>query len=243
MKSLIAARGVCLLWRTSVASANLHPTRRKLLDLYLRVMRSRAFLATRRHILPHLVPFDRQEFLADLPATTPEEFQTWILEWPARAIFEWIWPGLPGTCPYPPIFPDIMSHGDHNALPNDPTQRLRLFNPDNGESLWTFEGLPYKSEIWSGAAHGLQEMEVELLPLTSRAGRFFPSKLEFFGLVVSSPLKSHQMNSVVYWSEAFNTSEEIPGGWVEFLTNDLDRQEVEASEDQCVTLRSARVSV
>ena len=233
LKSLIAARGVCRLWRTSIDSAQISPTRRKLLDLYLKLIESPAFHATRDCILPHLTSFDREEFIAELPETTPEEFRTWILEWPARAVFMWVWPGLPGTCPRQPIFPDVTHHGDNNCLPDEPIQELRLFNPNSegiNASLWAFDCLPYKSGIWCGAARGRDELQVHVLPITSRVGPFFASQLEFYGIIVGSSLGTQEMNTVIHWNQMFNDAEETEGGWLEFLAQDFARQEEEVSD-------------
>lgn len=96
LKSLIAARGVNRNWRCLVPLANIHPVRRELLDLYDTVITTPQFLNTRKLIEDHLRPFDREAYISSVEQhfTLPEEFRIWILEWPARAVFDYLWPGL-----------------------------------------------------------------------------------------------------------------------------------------------------
>ena len=94
LNALIKARGVCRFWRSIIPGSHILPARRALLEFYLRAIRSPAFLATRPRIQAHLKPFDRERLLARLPPSVPEEFRTWVLEWPARAAVGHIWPGL-----------------------------------------------------------------------------------------------------------------------------------------------------
>ena len=101
LKSLIAAQGVDQQWRRLVPLAN-HPRARKaLLELYHTVVNSPAFEYTRQFILPNLVPFERDDYLAvlaircgTLPTLLPDEFRYWVLEWPALAVIEGTWPGM-----------------------------------------------------------------------------------------------------------------------------------------------------
>ncbi|THG97997.1 hypothetical protein EW026_g4113 [Hermanssonia centrifuga] len=94
LQALIAARGVNNKWRHLAPVSDIHPIRRKLLDLYQSFVASPAFLVTRPLIEPHLCNFDRDAYLAALPESTPEDFKMWLLEWPARAAIACIWPGL-----------------------------------------------------------------------------------------------------------------------------------------------------
>ncbi|KAI0076594.1 hypothetical protein K474DRAFT_1675509 [Panus rudis PR-1116 ss-1] len=96
LKALIAARGVCRRWRSLVTEADLDPARKQLLELYLQAIETPVFLATRPQIVPHLVHFNRQEYLDYLiqHSTAPEDFKIWLLEWPGKATIEWLWPGL-----------------------------------------------------------------------------------------------------------------------------------------------------
>ena len=96
LKSLISARGVCRRWRNIVSpdSSTIPITRRRLLRLYLRVIKMPFFIQTRSRIIPSLVPFARESGVALLSESISQEYKTWILEWPARAVFLWMWPGL-----------------------------------------------------------------------------------------------------------------------------------------------------
>ena len=120
LKSLISGRGVCRLWRDLIREDcnSISPTRRRLLKLYLELVNARKgtfFPYTRRHIIPHLKDFDRAAYVEQLPKATPAEFVTWLLEWPAQAALEWIWPGLPDRLPRDshrtPFWREVARHG------------------------------------------------------------------------------------------------------------------------------------
>jgi hypothetical protein len=89
---------------SSLAQSNIIlPARAKLLRLYLELHLYPSFIASRKHIVPHLTPFSRTQYLEDLQrqilnhnpkARVPEEFAIWILEWPDNAVISWAWPTL-----------------------------------------------------------------------------------------------------------------------------------------------------
>ncbi|KAL6303048.1 hypothetical protein BKA93DRAFT_367377 [Sparassis latifolia] len=97
--ALIAARKVSQRWRELIAVARITPSRRRLLELYKDAIDSPTFLAMRGEIIPHLTDFDREAYVADIESqvgrTLPDDFRTWLLEWPARAVIGLYWPGLP----------------------------------------------------------------------------------------------------------------------------------------------------
>jgi len=97
--SLISARGVCTWWRDNVLSADINPIRRDLLKLYLQLVHCRNFTASRHRVHSVLKPFDREAYISALSSqvsdSLPSALETWILEWPAGAAFDCIWPGLP----------------------------------------------------------------------------------------------------------------------------------------------------
>ncbi|KAL0954131.1 hypothetical protein HGRIS_005272 [Hohenbuehelia grisea] len=98
LQSLIATRGVCRAWRHAAELADIHPIRRELLNIYLDLIDRPWFLDSLKWPLENLRDFDRQAYLDTLLAQynwLPEDFSMWILEWPARATFGWVWPGLP----------------------------------------------------------------------------------------------------------------------------------------------------
>ncbi|KAJ7932780.1 hypothetical protein B0H13DRAFT_2307440 [Mycena leptocephala] len=108
LKSLIAGRLVCQLWRSLIPGdhiklatplADIDPARLRLLQLYDRLCKSDV-VNERAWTLENLKPFDRQAYLdalLDQHDDLPEEFRLWILEWPARAAINCYWPGLPDT--------------------------------------------------------------------------------------------------------------------------------------------------
>lgn len=98
LKSIIKARCTCTLWRQLVPVANLLPARRRLYAIYLEALDSEPFITNRRHVLENLREFDRTDCIAALRyqiTHVPEDFELWIMEWPAKAAFDCFWPGLP----------------------------------------------------------------------------------------------------------------------------------------------------
>jgi hypothetical protein len=98
LKSLITSYGVCQHWRQLVPTSPILPTRHALFRLYLDVISSPDFLRTRPWTLAKLQPFDRDAYVTKLLEQheyLPEAFHLWVLEWPARAVFGCLWPGLP----------------------------------------------------------------------------------------------------------------------------------------------------
>ncbi|KAF9046652.1 hypothetical protein BJ165DRAFT_1345625 [Panaeolus papilionaceus] len=117
-KSLLSARAVCSRWRIILPYAELHPTRKAMLKLYIHLVTSPTFLKTRPWVIANLRDFDRKEYLnrlcsqlrhshSDLPASPirpgsdfdftplPASFAYFVLEWPAKAAICGTWPGLP----------------------------------------------------------------------------------------------------------------------------------------------------
>ena len=222
LKSIIAVRGVCRLWRTSIISA-IHPTRRKLLEFFLRMIDSPVFHASRPCILPSLQFFNREVYLSRLPSKTPDDFRTWLLEWPARAVFEWLWPGLPVTTPNQYEAFDVSLHGERNFLAGPPSvQRLRLKKPTNDASILS-GGLSYDSDIWSEPADGLTETEVQVLRLSGFGKSLFGAEGDQFGLVVGPT--GHESSAVIFWSKSHCAARRVAGDWTEFLGWMLTHQE------------------
>src|ERR1700733_14058533 len=100
LKSLIFSRSANHKWRQLVPEANIQPARRALLEVYDKVIKHPHFLNTRASTLAALTPkFDREAYVANIEASgemavVPEEFRIWILEWPEKALFGWVWPEL-----------------------------------------------------------------------------------------------------------------------------------------------------
>ncbi|KAJ8488526.1 hypothetical protein ONZ45_g13930 [Pleurotus djamor] len=96
--SIIASSGVCKQWRSLLLIADIHPSRRVFLDIYLHIIDEPWFLDSRPWVLQNLTKFDRQAYVDALLQQhdyLPEEFTIWLLEWPAKAVFGGMWPGLP----------------------------------------------------------------------------------------------------------------------------------------------------
>ena len=102
LKCLISSRCVCSDWRNLVPFSEIRPTRRRFLELYDRMLANHLFLESRTWTLDNLKPFDRDSYITTLreqftgsEAEIPEDFQMYILEWPARMAIACMWPGLP----------------------------------------------------------------------------------------------------------------------------------------------------
>ena len=102
LKCLISSRCVCSDWRRLVPQSDLHPTRRRFLELYDKMLVNPLFLQSRTWTVDNLKPFDRQAYIATLneqcntpEAEIPEDFRMYILEWPARMAIGCMWPGFP----------------------------------------------------------------------------------------------------------------------------------------------------
>ncbi|KAK7532682.1 hypothetical protein IWX49DRAFT_50803 [Phyllosticta citricarpa] len=104
-------------------------SRRALLQIYLEAIHQPFFIPSRRYILPHVRSFDREAYVAALKrsfdggvdgcstARLPEDFQTWLLEWPSSAVIGMLWPGIDsdfGSIPPTPrsSFSKIRKHVD-----------------------------------------------------------------------------------------------------------------------------------
>ncbi|KAJ8515682.1 hypothetical protein ONZ45_g6912 [Pleurotus djamor] len=98
LTSLISASGVCHKWRNLLLVADIHPARLALLQLYKQLIEEPWFLPSRPWVLNNLTSFNRAAYVTALLEQhdfLPEDFQIWVLEWPAKAAFGGIWPGLP----------------------------------------------------------------------------------------------------------------------------------------------------
>ena len=102
LKCLISSRCVCSHWRQLIPQSDLHPTRRRFLELYDKMLANPLFLQSRTWTMDNLKPFDRQAYIATLneqcnapEAEIPEDFRMYILEYPARMAIGCMWPGLP----------------------------------------------------------------------------------------------------------------------------------------------------
>jgi len=159
IKSLIKARSTCSLWRDPLLLSAVHPVRRRLLDMYMSLTGSGVFLASRQRHVEACKPFDRVAYLRVLQSQqpkgvpVPEAFEMWILEWPALAAFDCIWPGLPYEwCPDDVPF---RRHG-WNLLANNPPQLFRLTIWDETQRKYVaLPGLPICEDYRSSPMYWL----------------------------------------------------------------------------------------
>ncbi|KAL6303038.1 hypothetical protein BKA93DRAFT_789893 [Sparassis latifolia] len=98
LPALIVSRTVIKRWRELVAIAPIFPSRRRLLELYTYAIDSPGFLKSRAEIISALTDLNREKYITTLEsrigAPLPDDFRIWLLEWPARAVIGWFWPGL-----------------------------------------------------------------------------------------------------------------------------------------------------
>ncbi|KAF9553929.1 hypothetical protein CPC08DRAFT_713348 [Agrocybe pediades] len=101
LKSYIVLHGVCKKWKQLLPSADIHPIRRRMFNLFHHMLQHPRFPETRQWTLKNLRPFDRKAYIDGLLSkyrAVPDEFRLWILEWPARMVPFGMWPGLPFAC-------------------------------------------------------------------------------------------------------------------------------------------------
>ena len=111
LQSLVSLRNTCRFWYDLIQSSLSQPhiipsSRAELLRLYLDLHKFESFKPSRKHIVPYIKSFPRQEYLdrlrdefaKDPNWSIPEQFSTWILEWPTNAVIGWVWPGLHNEC-------------------------------------------------------------------------------------------------------------------------------------------------
>jgi hypothetical protein len=149
LKTLIAAQGVCQQWRTMVPMTRMLPARRALYDLYHTIIKSPQFLASRPIILPDLRPFDREGLVASLErqvSPLPDEFRCWLLEWPSKAVFAWMWPGFDS------IFLDPRTTWPHYITPYGQNSLGPEMRPLWIRKIYLYysEENPYSNELESG---------------------------------------------------------------------------------------------
>uniref|UniRef100_A0A8H7YBE1 F-box domain-containing protein n=1 Tax=Psilocybe cubensis TaxID=181762 RepID=A0A8H7YBE1_PSICU len=98
LKPYIISHGVCKDWQHLLPLTELHPIRRRMLELYHSIISTPNHEMTRPWTLENMQPFDRQTYINTLLAqypVIPAEFQMWILEWPNCLAIACTWPSLP----------------------------------------------------------------------------------------------------------------------------------------------------
>jgi len=243
--TLLNLRNTSKTWRDTVNLALsqtgvIHSARVKLLHLYLDLSNYPSFLTSREHILPHLKPFSRNQYLERLrteiskhssSARIPDEFELWILEWPENAVIGWTWPGLDGS---------------FNMQAGKRGKKLRYRSRNNQENQahwWRVYG--------GNTLSALEEPDLE----PDRDRLFFSIEEELLGLTVAFHgcqfytilLFGHMKigGEMVWRGDICEMEEEIEcgkyfeGTWVEWLRAELKRiedqyaiEEVQVSESK-----------
>ncbi|KAF9641575.1 putative f-box domain cyclin-like protein [Lasiodiplodia theobromae] len=98
LRELILLRNASKHWQALINNnlSFIRRARQELHRLWDDTIHSPYFLPSRARVLPALRPFDRIQYLHSLSCglPLPEEFELWVLEWPAKAVIGWTWPGL-----------------------------------------------------------------------------------------------------------------------------------------------------
>lgn len=236
LPSLIASRSVCKRWRLLVNEANLDPARRNLLDLYLTAITSRAFLESRKHIIPHLRPFDRDAYLHAIPPSIslPPEFEVWVREWPERAVISWIWPGLDYNMYEGPSTP-YRIRGVSNALGRIPPwvktvsyhQRINPDESQNGSEFLATTYLPAGINV--SLAEDVSWLNEEDMVFSIEVTAICVRQLKCGDrhmMVLNGRRGGEKIQGTVYkGGMGMGPQDIISGGWVEFLKQELRRAE------------------
>lgn len=212
LTSLVAARGVCQLWRSVLPGSHIPTYRRDLLQLYLRALDSPAFVATRKLVDSRLKPFNRAHFLDSLPKDVPAEFACWVHEWPARAAIGAIWPGIHLFCD---------SHSGAELIKDRGRSLLSMATP-----IWNHLLFDAPSPGYVRAAPGwgtTGSTGTALLLDDARIEGWQCSRL----LVLSGRWDGADLAGKVYQIDGVQGRLDTPvaGSWVEYLTQELEREE------------------
>lgn len=212
--SLIRARGINHAWHDLVDTAHIHPSRRKLVNLYLEAIALPSFRQSRPRYTSYLSPFSRTHIVERLEARyhyLPDDFRIWLLEWPERAVSIWIWPGLPSSLRSDTGEPPWVNHLNQVTIrktPSSPPDQIHV--PPNEGSV----------DDWVGAS---------LLPL------FSPSRLgpgvgkATWYLICGKPQLQDHSWEVARWTPGGLS---LVGGWIECLQMGLARNEKFFAEER-----------
>ncbi|KAF9634840.1 putative f-box domain cyclin-like protein [Lasiodiplodia theobromae] len=173
LRDLILLRSTSKRWQTVINNnlSFIRRARRDLLRLWDDTVRSPYFLPTRRLVSVNQYDFDRRQYLAKISCglPLPEEFELWVLEWPAKAVIGWTWPGLEievvtdGYGGKDLILPEdqYWKLYGHNLLAAQPTRpRIPLYVWDkvtrgaDGSSVWKGD-----RDAWLNMNGGLERLQ------------------------------------------------------------------------------------
>ncbi|KAL4248775.1 hypothetical protein ABKN59_008354 [Abortiporus biennis] len=239
LKSLISSRGVCKLWRSLIPSASLNSSRRRLLHFFLRAVhqdnRTIPFPDKIQHniISRQLHNFDRSTYLQRLPIGLPSDFETWIFEWPIKAVIGGIWPGLK--------YPVRYHHRPQNCLETiveaEHLVEVVLVSPDADAETVQAASTPLTHVLKiggafsmldeGGSANSLQVVSVKMLKVA-----FVPQLAYMFGCIqegcswylvvdVKTEAAKGLHGSVLSVLNDLRSASIVARSWVDFLGSEL----------------------
>ncbi|KAI0348273.1 hypothetical protein BDW22DRAFT_1416538 [Trametopsis cervina] len=222
LTALLNARAVCRFWHSLIPGSHIPSPRLRLLELYFRAVRSPAFQATRKQTLEQLQPFDRERALKPLTKGAddeiPEEFRLWILEWPARAAFGGIWPGLRRNLDAE----ESASCSDESLYKDRGTSLLNASGPSILNQL---EVSPHSemevSPPWVSVDPAKRVMAFVL------DGAYVDGWQRSHMLILSAPSPSKELVGRVYQVDGLRTRADgnFAESWVDYLKRELAREE------------------
>ena len=219
LPSLIRARGVCKLWRSVVPGSHIPAFRRGLMQLYLRLLDSPAFLPTRKPILSQRCPWNREAYLTQLSKELPDDFRCWVLEWPERAILGLVWPGLRHSRN---MFsePDLLCDSGTNILPINILNSVVFHSPS-----------PHMMQAYMFSADLRGETGVALLIDDAFVDGYQRSRI----LLLTGVCKGVDMAGRVYRVAGVKGAMDTPiaMSWTEYLEQELAREETWLREHEC----------
>jgi hypothetical protein len=229
ISDLLRARGVCRLWHSLIPGSHIPEARLRLLNLYLHITASPAFHTTRKGTLDRLQPFDREHALRMISKDghCPEDFRLWILEWPERAVFADIWPGL--------------QRGAQDLCANTAASPVDdILSKSRGTSMLNATG-PYiliQLEITTHTdPQDVTEMQVSApwasVPPSKRAVALLLDDAYVNGwqrsniLMLSAPSSSKELVGRVYQVDGVHARADgvFSESWVDYLTQEFEKEE------------------
>lgn len=210
LRALIAARGVCKLWRSLLPGSHLPAHRRGLLELYLRAIESPAFHASRKEVLARTHAFNRDAYAESLPGA-PADFACWLAEWPARAVLGLLWPGVRDGR-HAHAEPTLVADAGHAILSMTILNRIAFGSPEPG----LMQAFMFYQDVEG-------ESGVALLLDDAFVGGRQRSRI----LLLSGTCEGVDMAGRIYMVDGVKCSMDSPVAmsWTEYLHQEIDREE------------------